>query len=197
MPEYHQSINPQQGPIYEDYSVGLSFSSTCTIPSRPDEPFGSPSETFSSKKAARANAARVAVEHLIEIGELNPNGSPTKARKKTKLGASVRIQGKGLEVKTGSTYAQKVNDAYSLLGLQTPQYVLAAASASAPSIFSGHASFPNDPELPKEIGEVRNVFGKKNAKEEIAKGVWEVLRKLAEKRGVAISELDDGAEDDG
>lgn len=105
------------------------------------------------------------------------------------------MQGKGLEVKSGSTYGQKVNDAYGILGLKTPQYVLAAASASAPSIFSGHASFPNEPELPKEIGEVRNVFGKKNAKEAIAKGVWEVLRKLAEKRGATISEIDGGAED--
>ena len=196
MPEYHHSVNPHEGPVYEDYSVGLSFSSTCTIPSRPDEPFGSPSVPFGSKKAARANAARLAVEHLIENGELNPDGSPAKARKKAKLGAAVRIQGKGLEVKRGSTYTQKVNDAYGLLGLQTPpQYVLTAASDLTPSIFSGHASFPNEPGLPKEIGEARNVFGKKNAKEEIAMGVWEVLRKLAEKRGVAISEIEGGAED--
>ena len=195
MSEYHQSVDPHQGPVYDDYSVGLSFGSTCTIPSRPDEPFGSPSVPFSSKKAARANAARLAIEHLIGNGELNPNGSPTKARKKTKLGAAVRSQGMGLEVKRGSTYTQKVNDAYSLLGLQTPQYVLTAASDLAPSIFSGYASFPNEPGLPKEIGEVRNVFGKKNAKEEIAKGVWEVLRKLAEKRGATISEIDGGAED--
>lgn len=49
--------------------------------------------------------------------------------------------------------------------------------------------------MPREIGEVRNVFGKKNAKEEIAKGVWEVLRNLAEKRGASISEIDAGADD--
>ena len=196
MSEYHQSVNPQQGPVYGDYSVGMSFSSTCTIPSRPNEPFGSSDVPFPTKKAARANAARLAIEHLIDNGELNPDGSPAKARKKAKLGAAVSIKGKGLEVKRGSTYAQKVNDAYGILGLPTPQYVLAPASDLAPSIFSGHASFPNEPGLPKEIGEVRNVFGKKNAKEEIAKGVWEVLRKLAEKRGVAISEIDGGADDD-
>ena len=173
----------------------MSFSSTCTIPSRPNEPFGSPSVPFSSKKAARANAARLAIEYLIETGELNPDGSPTKGRKKTKLGAAVSMQGKGsLEVKRGSTYTQKVNDAYNILGLQAPQYVLAPASDLAPAIFSGHASFPNEPGL-QEIGEVRNVFGKKNAKEVIAKGVWEELRKLAEKKGVAISEIDGGAED--
>ncbi len=85
-----------------------------------------------------------------------------------------------------------MNDAYGLLGLNTPQYVLEAASESAPNILNGYASFSNHPGLPKQIGEVRNVFGKKNAKEEIAKGVWEELQKLAEKRGVAISETDGG-----
>ena len=88
-----------------------------------------------------------------------------------------------------------MNEAYSLLGLQSPQYLLEAASDLAPNIFNGHASFPNEPGLPMEIGEVRNVFGKKNAKEEIAKGVWEVLRNLAEKRGASISEIDAGADD--
>ena len=130
----------------------------------------------------------------MDKGELNPNGSP-KTGKKKKLGSAVRIKGKGLEVTRGSTYTQKVNDAYSILGLQTPQYVLEAASNLAPSMFNGHASFPNQPGLPKEIGEVRNVFGKKNAKEEIAKGVWEEMQKLAEKRGVSISETDGGADD--
>ena len=98
-------------------------------------------------------------------------------------------------MKRGSTYTQKVNDAYPLLGLQAPQYVLGASSPLTPNMLSGYASFPNEPGLPKDIGEVRNVFGKKNAKEEIAKGVWEVFRKLAEKRGVNISEIDGGGED--
>ena len=88
-----------------------------------------------------------------------------------------------------------MNDAYGLLGLQAPLYVLVAASELAPNIINGYASFPNEPGLPKEIGEVRNIYGKKNAKEEIAKAVWEVLQKLAEKRGVNISETDGGAED--
>lgn len=118
-----------------------------------------------------------------------------KARKKVKLGAAVRIEGMSLEVKRDSTYTQKVNDAYGLLGLPTPQYVLGAASPHAPNMISGYASFPHAPGLPKEIGEVRNVFGKKSAKEEIAKGVWEVLRQLAEKRGVKISETDGGLAD--
>ncbi|KAM0797845.1 hypothetical protein BDR22DRAFT_823917 [Usnea florida] len=186
--EYHNSINPQEGPIYHDYSLGSSYSSTCTIPYRPDQSFGSSAAPFPSKKAAHANSARLAVEFLIAEGQLNPDGS-TKARKKAKLGTAVKIQGKGLEVKRESTYIQRVNDAYPLLGLSNPQYLLGPASDLAPNMISGYASFPNEPSLPKEIGEVRNVFGKKNAKEEVAKGVWEVFLKLAEKRGVTISEI--------
>ena len=95
-------------------------------------------------------------------------------------------------MKKGSTYVQKVNDAYSLLGLSAPQYVLGAASDLAPNMISGYASFPNEPGLPKEIGEVRNIFGKKSAKEEIAKGIWKVLAALAEPRNVPISEVAGG-----
>ena len=88
-----------------------------------------------------------------------------------------------------------MNDAYGLLGLQAPQYVLVAASELADNIVNGYATFPNEPGLPKKIGEVRNIFGKKNAKEQVAKGVLEVLQKLAEKRGVNISETDGVADD--
>lgn len=60
-------------------------------------------------------------------------------------------------------------------------------------MLSGYAAFPNAPSMPAEIGEVRNVFGKKNAKEEVAKGVWAVLGQLAAKRNVSI---EDGEGDD-
>lgn len=41
------------------------------------------------------------------------------------------------------------------------------------------------------MGEVRNVFGKKNAKEECAKAVWEVLREVARERGVDVEEVEE------
>lgn len=58
-------------------------------------------------------------------------------------------------------------------------------------MLSGYASFPNQSGMPKQIGEVRNVFGKKNAKEGIAEGVWDVLKELAEKRGVKMDAVKD------
>lgn len=53
-------------------------------------------------------------------------------------------------------------------------------------MLSGYATFINTSGMPAQIGEVRHVFGKKNAKEEIAKGVWEVLQELAAKRNVRV-----------
>ena len=73
-----------------------------------------------------------------------------------------------------------------LLGLTAPTYRLTASSSETPSLLSGAAYFPGDPVLHGGIGEVRSVYGKKNAKEECARGVWEVLTGLARKRGVEI-----------
>ena len=106
--EYHNANNTNLGPVYEDYALGTAYAATCTIPSLPHLPFGSKNEAFSSKKAARAGAAKAAVQYLIEGGELNEDGS-TKSRKKVKLGTAVRIQGRGLEVNRATTYTQKVN----------------------------------------------------------------------------------------
>lgn len=95
------------GPLYMEYAIGGGFACTCTIPSYPDA-FGSASEVFPNKKAARANAARLAMNYLIDQGLVNPDGS-AKARKKARLGTAVRVQGQQLEVKRDATYAQKVN----------------------------------------------------------------------------------------
>lgn len=43
---------------------------------------------------------------------------------------------------------------------------------------------------------MRNVFGKKSAKEECARGVWQVLRGLAKERGVEV-EISSGEDEDG
>ena len=107
MTEYHNSISPNLGPIFQEYAIGMSFGCTCLIPGHPT-PFGSASTPFPSKKAARANAAREAMQFLITAGLLEPDGSP-KTKKKPKLGTAVRIEKTGLGVKKNATFAQKVN----------------------------------------------------------------------------------------
>ena len=75
-----------------------------------------------------------------------------------------------------------------MLNLQPPQYRFNPTNPSTPSLLSGAAYFPGTPysDLQGPIGEVRNVFGKKNAKEECARGVWDVLVRVAKKRGVDV-----------
>jgi len=51
--------------------------------------------------------------------------------------------------------------------------------------------FPSSPLFPKPLGAVRNIYGKKNAKEECAKGVWNALSDLARSRGIKIDEMEE------
>ena len=74
------------------------------------------------------------------------------------------------------------------LGLGQPFYQL-ASQPEAPSLFSGAAHFTSTPIFPKPLGVIRNVHGKKNAKEESARGVWEVLKDLAKKRGLDVEDV--------
>ncbi|KAL8948190.1 MAG: hypothetical protein Q9222_005596, partial [Ikaeria aurantiellina] len=112
--EYHNAIDPSSGPTYTEYALSHLFACTCHIPLTPTTAFGSPSTAFTSKRLARNAAAKEAVQHLMSIGELNADGSPTKAQKKKHLkwgsGPTVSFEGGGgLEVKRGATYAGRVN----------------------------------------------------------------------------------------
>ncbi|CAO1605487.1 hypothetical protein XANCAGTX0491_009004 [Xanthoria calcicola] len=201
--EYHNATDPTHShpaSTYTEYALGPSFACTCTIPpisnvSSTPAVLGSSTAPFSTKKAARNNAAKAAVQHLISLGELNPNGS-CKAKKKAKLsaGPTVKVEAKGIEVKKDTSYANRVNDLAPLLSFTVPVYRFTPTSAAAPNILSGAAYFTGDalyhPSLKDGVGEVRNVFGKKNAKEECARGVWEVLKGVARERGVEIEEAE-------
>ncbi|KAH0563073.1 hypothetical protein GP486_002354 [Trichoglossum hirsutum] len=60
----------------------------------------------------------------------------------------------------------------------------------ADSLYSGSAYF-SDPSMSSEpIGEARNVYGKKRAKEEIAKTVLAFLMKWAQANGIELKETD-------
>ncbi|MCJ1468621.1 hypothetical protein MMC07_007250 [Pseudocyphellaria aurata] len=177
------------GPVYTEYAIGVGFGCTCTIPLYPGS-FGSASECFPTKKAARANAAEEAMKYLIQTGLTNPDGS-VKSKQKAKLDTVVRVEDRKLEVKRDATYAQKVNDLCPILGLQPPTYQLSPSSDFAPNLLSGAAFFSGEPRFPGRYGEVRNIFGKKAAKEESARGVWQILKQLAVERGVNVEVEDD------
>lgn len=69
------------------------------------------------------------------------------------------------------------------LNLSGPTYQLHPSSPDTLNIFSGAAYFARNPEMAAgPIGEVRHVFGKKNAREAIAKGVLRVLKDEAARK---------------
>ena len=108
--EFHNATSPSQGPVYTEYALpGTLFACTCQIPSHPT-PFGSSHTAFPNKKAARANAAQEAMQHIISQGLTHSDGS-LKTKKKAKVGTAIAINVEdnasvGLKIMTSS---QKVN----------------------------------------------------------------------------------------
>jgi len=109
--EYYNATSPNQGPMYTDFGVGKLFACTCVVPGD-STAYGGTANAFPSKKAARTNAAREAMQTLITAGLVEQDGS-LKAKKKVKLGTAVKIEEKGLGVKKNTTYAQRVNGSFS------------------------------------------------------------------------------------
>lgn len=204
--EYHNATySGSQSPVYSYYQVeGRFFAATCAIPAAlpGSRQFGSPTSAFASKKAAQGAAAREAVEALMAEGKIGADGVTTAGgRKKSKGnngsgdgaagaaggggggGPCVRLTDAGLVVSKGGSFAQRVTDMAPLMGLPTPQYHIEPASAAAPNLLNAYVTFNGVPALQGPVGEARNVYGKKNAREEVAKGVWEVLKVLATSRG--------------
>ncbi|KAJ9668407.1 hypothetical protein H2201_001455 [Coniosporium apollinis] len=226
-------------PVYQEYALGQRFACTCTLNLPPStgacsidsligdvqgpRTFGSLSTIFTSKKTARANSAREAVEWLRQNGHLSETEPP---RKKAKVSNPVIAAAVGSDPSAGNTnnndsstgnntttavakasdstaantatstshdnntntsngstgltaqssesYGALVNNLCASLGLQMPEYRL-TNSTDVPGFWSGAAYIGREPSL-QGIAPIRHVFGKKRAKEECAKGVWEVLR---------------------
>lgn len=79
--EYANATGSPQ-PIYQEFAVGIQFACELEISQGPDEPFGSKRKAFGSKKAARSNAAKEAIEWLRANNYMDDNGPPK--RKKAK-----------------------------------------------------------------------------------------------------------------
>ncbi|KAJ9646499.1 hypothetical protein H2199_002548 [Coniosporium tulheliwenetii] len=199
-------------PVYQEYALGQRFACTCTLNLPPStgacsidsligdvqgpRTFGSLSTIFTSKKTARANSAREAVEWLRQNGHLSETEPP---RKKAKVSNPVIVAAAsdstaantatstshdnntntsngstGLTAQSSESYGALVNNLCASLGLQMPEYRL-TNSTDVPGFWSGAAYIGREPSL-QGIAPIRHVFGKKRAKEECAKGVWEVLR---------------------
>ncbi|EMD85535.1 hypothetical protein COCC4DRAFT_76101 [Bipolaris maydis ATCC 48331] len=190
--EYQRSTSGPQ-PTYTDYQSGTHFACLLTLEGHP-HPFGTLTSLFSSKKAARQDAARHAVEHFKALGTwpqdtpiggikkkkqpkpasppfsvLSPVQPPNPNQSPTPLGSGT------------SSFAQRVATLAATLALPTPEWKY-TAHPSDPTFHSVACFFRDAGPHEGPIGEVRNVFGKKRAKEECARLTLDYLLDVREKR---------------
>lgn len=174
---YARSTSSDVGwPLYTEYAIGSCFACTCTIPAR-SEPFGSATSPFPNKRAARASAAMEAMQFLTEQGLTDLDRTDVRIAKNSKAMLEA--------ISNVSSYAKKVNEICPLLGLRQPQYRIAPnVDAPVVNILSGAAYFPDTPLLPGPVGTIRNIYGKKNAREECARKVYKVLMHIVTEKGI-------------
>ena len=214
--ELHSNLSPTSQPdfkfttIHEPRGANSSFACTVLIPQRPTSPFGSASQGFPSKKAAKTSAAREAVLWLQSSGaaqSLSGRKGGGKGKKKKfvastfpdELGTLPSLSASGpslgqslgnlgslanlgggteVEEEEEGTPAQRVVALCEILGLTPPSYKFISSESDPALIESAAAWFKGEPLFLGAVGEVRNVYGRKRAKDECVGKVVAVLENI-------------------
>ncbi|KAI4680334.1 uncharacterized protein J4E84_007982 [Alternaria hordeiaustralica] len=198
--EFQRATDSPQ-PTYTDYQSGQRFSCIITIDGE-DQPFGSISNLFSSKKAARQDAARHAVEHFKSLGTWPSDDTAVGGIRKRKKGAPIDPESVLISPLDGSSspstppiqattptpappgtpsYASRVATLAVTLALPTPEWNY-TPHPSDPTFHSVCCFFKGAGQHEGPIGEVRNIYGRKKAKEECARLTLEYLQEVKEER---------------
>ncbi|KAK3115606.1 hypothetical protein LTR53_004864 [Teratosphaeriaceae sp. CCFEE 6253] len=164
--------------------------------------FGSSTDLYSTKQAAKKAAAREAVLWLrargIVLTEAKITGGPPspKRRKSTEVdtvelpGATGLIQAlHKVEVSDAApqSLAQQVHDLVASLGLSQPAWKTKPSASRGPPFIDMAAEFmpidvQKDPRLAGEVGKVKGLLGKKPAKERCCHDVLRVLEDIKRSR---------------
>lgn len=158
--------------------ANVRFVCSLTIPEAPSTPFGTTSKsfTFSNKKDAKKYAAKLAVEWLI-----NNQYMPSIDQVKSAKPATVASVGKTITVLGEQSWSKKVRDLAEELGYPPPRYDI-TQNPAMDSMYSGYAYFHDTTTTEGKYGEFSNIFGRKSAKEQCAKDLYEFLEKVKEQR---------------
>ncbi|POS85286.1 hypothetical protein EPUL_003686 [Erysiphe pulchra] len=160
--------------INPDYSFkSPRFSCSVKIPESPSI-LGDVQDptTFSAKKPAKQYAAKKAIDWLIKYNFMAADGTTHFSRLSNPQGHSSFSK---------ESIASQVPDLCRRLGLNPPRYVIEPIVPSSP-MYSGYADFGNDPRIKSFIGQVTGIYGRKNAKDHVAKEVVIFLTRLLEER---------------
>lgn len=187
---------------------GLRFASTLKI-KESDEVFASGNygfssqpATFTTKKAGRKYAAMLAVKWLIQHNYMPDNGA-VRYPKVITLPPAPRVRDPN-EI----PYATQVPEICTRLGFGVPRYNVTEVIAGT-ALYNVYADFGPDPRIEGKVGEVKDVYGKKNAKEQSAKLVVQFMKDIERQRSAtrevefedeteeaAVAPVDVTAEDD-
>ena len=189
--EFQRSISAPQ-PTYTDYQLGTRWACLLEIEGY-DQPFSSLDALFGSKKAARQHAAGCAVSHFKSEGlwpeEFTDVGGIRKRKPAFTNPAvsppSLSADGRKLSAAPSPGAASATSQVAALahlLNLNTPEYRFTQENSSVPDIHTVSCYFKNGGAHEGPIGEVRNVFGKKRAKEECARLALQYLTEVKKQR---------------
>jgi hypothetical protein len=158
-----------------------------------EKPFGSLEDLFGSKKAARQHAAGCAVDLFKSQGSWAEEFTDVGGIKKKKLASAVPVavsssSPDGRKASTASSSSsfssatQQVASLAIMLNLGTPEWRFTHEDSSVPDIHTVSCYFKDGGAHEGPIGEVRNIFGKKKAKEECARLTMQYLTDLKNRR---------------
>lgn len=148
--------------------------------------------SFSKKKDAKRHASKQAVDWLIENKFMPTDGSvkfaklPPPPVTKTIGPIQPATSSPNASPKPAISYAGQVPELCVRLGFNMPTYRITKHKETS-AFWDGYAYFGGDPRIEGKVGEVKNVFGKGNAKEQIAMEVLSFLRNIERQR----MEIDD------
>lgn len=155
---------------------------------------GSPHEAYPNKKAAKTAASKAAVQHLISVGQLAPDGSVIKKPKgpnqqpgapSPPAPAGSSSQGpSSTPSEESASFSNRVPTLALKLGFPMPAYSITPTDPSNPSsaFCDCTATFAPITGLPRPVATVRNIYGKKRAKEDCAREVCAVLEGIIERK---------------
>jgi hypothetical protein len=138
------------------------------------------------------------VDWLIESQLMPADGSvsfPKKIQHSTPNGQVLQTTSQSSINSTLKSSASQVPELCANLGFNLPTYVLKRALESEPllPLWNGYAHFNGDPRISGKVGAVESVFGKLNAKEEIAKEVLSFLKDIERQRAGSRGNCDSEA----
>ncbi|KAF2174909.1 hypothetical protein K469DRAFT_704031 [Zopfia rhizophila CBS 207.26] len=205
--EFQRSNNADQ-PNYTMFSLGASWSCEMRLPGL-SRIFGGMSSYFPGKKVARQNAAKEGIDYYKSINlwpkDIDEATGSIKKKKAVQPPPSSKPKKKASGPNTTSaveaSYASLVAEVARELHYPAPQYVFESADIQAPNFYTVKCFF-------KELngsgsgphGEVRHVYGKKNAKEACARLTWAYLNSIKMQRLQAVQrmlEMADADSEDG